>query len=137
VSRGFDSIFLRSISPYGFAVKTAFRTGYSVDEFLDFYFRALNHIIDLNRQGRFLVETFAQILLTKMLTPFTPGYVDLQSPSGAGIGAAIYNYDGDVYPSDEARMLAEMGDRQLRLGNVHRDSYQEIFGGQLLQALVA
>lgn len=137
VSQGFTSIFLRSLSPYGFAVKSSHRTGYSAEQFIDFYVRALDHIIDLNRRGRFLVETYAQILLTKILTPFAPGYVDLQSPSGAGIGAAIYNYDGDVYPSDEARMLAEMGDRQLRLGNVHRDSYEEIFGGKLLKALAA
>jgi hypothetical protein len=36
-----------------------------------------------------------------------------------GIGALVYNYDGDIYASDEGRMLAEMGDRTFRLGSVH------------------
>jgi len=60
-----------------------------------------------------------------MLTPFTPGYVDLISPSGIGIGALVYNYDGDVYASDEGRMLAEMGDKRFRL----RESVQEFIRG--------
>src|SRR5262249_33198844 len=111
--------------------------GYSVDEFLAFYTAALDYILELNRQGEHLVETYAQILLTRILTPFTTGYVDLQSPAGAGIGVAVYNYDGDVYATDETRMLAEMGDQQFRLGHVHTDSYEQIFGGDLLRAITA
>ena len=56
------------------------------------------------------MEVYAQLLLQKMLTPFPTGYVDLQSPAGLGIGCVVYNYDGDVYASDEGRMLAEMKD---------------------------
>lgn len=137
VLRGFQSIFLRALSPYGFAVKTAKIIGYSVEEFLEFYKEALDYIIEINRQGTNLVEVYSQIILTRILTPFTTGYVDLQSPAGAGIGVAVYNYDGDVYASDESRMLAEMGDQQFRLGNVHTDTYEQIFGGDLLRTIVA
>ena len=136
VKQGFESIFLRSLSPYGFAVKTQRRIGYSIDEFLEFYKVTLEYILELNRKGINLVETYAQILLTRILTPFSTGYVDLQSPSGAGIGAVVYNYDGNVYASDESRMLAEMGDEQFRLGNVHSDTYEQIFGGNLLRSIV-
>ncbi|MEO8382021.1 MAG: His-Xaa-Ser system radical SAM maturase HxsB [Acidobacteriota bacterium] len=134
---GFDSIFLRPLSPYGFALRSVRTTGYSMREFLDFYVRALDHILALNANGAHLVESYAQLLLTRMLTPFSTGYVDLQSPAGAGIGAVVYNYDGDVYASDESRMLAEMGDTRFRLGNVHRDTYAEIFGGDTLRRIVA
>jgi uncharacterized protein len=137
VRLGLRSIFLRPLSPYGFARRSVPTTGYSMDEFLGFYVRALDHILELNADGTFLVETYAQLLLTRMLTPFATGYVDLQSPAGAGIGAVVYNYDGDVYASDEARMLAEMGDRRFRLGNVERDSYEAIFGGETLRTIVA
>jgi hypothetical protein len=91
----------------------------------------------VNRSGRFFVEGYAKLLLTKMLTPFATGHVDLQSPAGAGINVAVYNYDGDVFASDESRMLAEMGDRIFRLGNVHTDSYGAIFDGPLIRTLVA
>lgn len=134
---GFDAIFLRPISPYGFAVRTGAALAYETERFLDFYAAALDRIIELNRVGTPLVEVYAQILLTKMLTPFATGYVDLQSPCGAGLGGVAYNYDGDVYASDEARMLAEMGDKSFRLGNVHTDTYAQIFGGARLRALVA
>ena len=36
VKHGFESIFLRNLSPYGFALKTQNRIGYSMDEFLEF-----------------------------------------------------------------------------------------------------
>lgn len=136
-SLGFGYIFLRPISPYGFAVKTQRKTGYDRDAFLAFYRRALDRIIEINRGGQFLVEVYAQIILTKILTPFATGYVDLQSPAGAGIGVVVYNYDGDVYASDEARMLAEMGDKTFRLGNVNTDTYEELFGGSVLRGIVA
>jgi His-Xaa-Ser system radical SAM maturase HxsB len=137
VRLGFPSIFLRSLSPYGFALRSVRTTGYSTREFLDFYVRALDRILGHNANGTFLAETYAQLLLTRILTPFATGYVDLQSPAGAGIGAVVYNYDGDVYASDESRMLAEMGDTRFRLGNVHRDSYADLFGGETLRTIVA
>jgi His-Xaa-Ser system radical SAM maturase HxsB len=137
VALGFSHIFLRPISPYGFAIKSARRTGYERSAFLEFYTRAFKRIVELNVAGTPIIEVYAQILLTKMLTPYATSYVDLQSPAGAGIGAVVYNYDGDVYASDEARMLAEMGDKTFRLGSLHTNSYEEIFGGQKLRDLVA
>jgi His-Xaa-Ser system radical SAM maturase HxsB len=137
VRLGFDAIFLRPISPYGFAIRTKHAFRYQADVFVDFYRDSLGYIIELNRQGTPMMEVYAQILLQKILTPFGTGYVDLQSPAGAGIGVVVYNYDGDVYASDEGRMLAEMGDKSFRLGNVHQDTYESLFGGATLRALVA
>ncbi|HEX7962738.1 MAG TPA: His-Xaa-Ser system radical SAM maturase HxsB, partial [Terriglobales bacterium] len=131
------SIFMRNLSPYGFALKTASAIGYSVDEFLRFYKSALDYILEINRAGRPFVEAFTTILLRKILTPFPIGFVDLQSPAGAGIGVVVYNYDGAVYASDESRMLAETGDQALRLGHVAENSYEEIFFGEVMQHLVA
>jgi radical SAM protein with 4Fe4S-binding SPASM domain len=67
-----------------------------------------------------------------MLTNDSGGYVDLMSPAGIGIGALVYNYDGDVYASDEARMLAEMGDTTFRLGNLHTDSLSDMLTSEAL-----
>jgi len=136
IRQGFNSIFLRSISPYGFAARSKATSQYAVDRFLSFYKTALDHIIELNRSGIEFTEIYSQILLKKMLTPFSTGYVDLQSPAGAAISTVAYNYDGDVYASDEARMLVEMGDKTFRMGNVHEDSYEQIFGGTLVRTLV-
>ncbi|RWA81736.1 MAG: His-Xaa-Ser system radical SAM maturase HxsB [Mesorhizobium sp.] len=132
VSLQFPGIFLRPLSPYGFAVKTKFYAAYDVDRWLDFYFEGLNYILELNRNGIPFKEFYAATILTKMLTPFEPGYVDLMSPAGIGISAVVYNYDASVYASDEARMLAEMGDKTFLLGSVHQNTYAEIFGADAL-----
>jgi len=115
---GFHSISLRPLSPYGFARKTDARHGYTMGEFLKFYETALDHLLQINREGYFLEETYTRMLLSLLLTPFSHGYVDLRSPTGAGLGAVVYDYDGRVYPSDEARMLAAMGDHSFALGRV-------------------
>jgi His-Xaa-Ser system radical SAM maturase HxsB len=131
-----DGIFLRPLSPYGFAVRTKAITAYDRNAWLAFYREGLSYILDINKRGTRFVEFYSAVILTKMLTPFTPGYVDLVSPSGIGNGALVYNYDGDVYASDEGRMLAEMGDRRFRLGNLLRDSYEDIiYSDTLLDAL--
>lgn len=134
VAQGFNHIFLRPISPYGFALRTQHKTGYELDGFIAFYKAALDRIIAINRAGRFLSEIYAQILLTKILTPFATSYVDLQSPAAAGIGVVVYNYDGDVYATDESRMLAQMGDTTFRLGSLE-NSYEHLFGGQKVREL--
>jgi His-Xaa-Ser system radical SAM maturase HxsB len=129
VRRDFHSIFLRPISPYGFAIKTRHRTGYEMGRFLEFYKKGLAHILDINRSGYRIAEVYTQILLTKMLTPHGTRYVDMQSPAGEAWNVLVYNYDGDVYASDESRMLAEMNDWTFRLGNVHRDTRRTLFTG--------
>lgn len=120
VAQGFTNISLRPLSPYGFAKKSAKRLDYSMDEFIGFYLEALSYLMNLNAQGTFISEGYASLLLTNILTPFASGYVDLRSPLGAGLGTLVYNYDGDVYPSDESRMLLEMGEDGLKLGRVHQ-----------------
>lgn len=133
---GFHSLFLRSISPYGFAVKTGQAAAYDIDRWLDFYREGMDYIFSLNKQGVFIREEYASLLLRKMLTPFPTGYVDLQSPAACGIGVVVFNYEGSVYATDESRMLAEMGDNSFRLGNLSTDSYEDIFGSAKLKSLI-
>ena len=93
---GFNSIFLRALNPYGLARDNSDWDVYT-DKFIDFYKKALNHIIELNLNGKFFIEEFAAIILRKMLTPFCTGFVDLQSPAGIINSVLVYNYDGYVY----------------------------------------
>lgn len=131
----FDSIFLRPLSDYGFASRAQGRICYQESAFLDFYKRALRRILEWNAKGVHLVEVYSQLLLRRILTPFPTGFVDLQSPSGIGIAAMVYNYNGKVYAADEGRMLAEMGDDRFCLGAVS-DSYESLFLGNDLVPLL-
>ncbi|GAA3946224.1 His-Xaa-Ser system radical SAM maturase HxsB [Chitinophaga oryziterrae] len=130
VNRGFRNIFLRPISPYGFATKNAGKNKYQTTAFLEFYKKALNTIISYNLNGYYIREDYASIILKKMLTPFPVGYVDLQSPAGIINSVIVFNYDGKIYASDEARMLAEMNDFTFLLGDLSVNTYEEIFYGE-------
>lgn len=132
--RGMTGIFIRALNPYGFAAEQTARLGYGAEAFARRYLEALDAILALN-QRLFFPEHFATLLFSRILTPFATGFVDLQSPAGAGISGVIYDYDGSVFPTDEARMLARMGDRHFCLGNVLRESYADIFAGSRLRAL--
>jgi His-Xaa-Ser system radical SAM maturase HxsB len=118
VRLGFHDIFVRPLSAYGFAKRNQSFLAYSLEAFKTFYDRAVRRVLHWNRQGFALREVYASVVLNKALSPFDSGYVDLQSPTGAGSSVMVFNYDGFVYPSDEARMLAENGDTSLRLGRI-------------------
>src|SRR6516165_3777862 len=125
LSLDLDGIFLRPLSPYGFAIKTKQFERYDGAEWLAFYERG------------YFPEFYAALLLKRMLSDRPIGYVDLRSPAGIGLGALVYNYDGKVFASDEGRMLAEMGDRTFELGHVDTASYSSLILSDKLIDLVA
>lgn len=125
-SLGLNSIFLRPISPFGFAQSLHERLLYTPDEFIKFYKESLEYIVQLNKEGHFFSEANAQIILTKIMKKVDPNFLDLRSPCGAAIGQLAYNYNGDIFSCDEGRMLYEMGDSIFKLGNVNDDDYQNL-----------
>ena len=109
---------------------------YPIEHFVSNFIEGLNYIIELNLKGTFFVEGYTALLLKRILTPFATGFVDLQSPAGAGISCAIYDYDGRVYVSDEGRMMARFKDYFFCLGNVNTDSYQQLFNGEKMHQML-
>jgi len=135
VSLGIRNVHFRPLNPFGFAMGTWKRIGYSMDEFLAFYEAALDYIIELNRQGVEICEGTASTLLKKMLTPDDPNFVDIRSPVGSGTGQLAYNYDGRIYPSDEGRMVSAMGDDMFHIGHVESSTYQDLVTHPTVRAL--
>jgi His-Xaa-Ser system radical SAM maturase HxsB len=134
---GLDGIFLRPLSPYGFAIKTKQFQRYDAKRWLGFYERGLRYVLAINRAGHHFPEFFSALILRRMLTDRATGYVDLRSPAGIGLGALVYNYDGRVFASDEGRMLAEMGDNTFELGHVDIDSYRSLIFSDKLIGLIS
>lgn len=131
---GFGDIFIRAMSPYGFANRGRQAASIQANEFLTFFKRALARVIQLNRQGFPMIECYSQILLSKIVAPTPTGFVNLCSPAGPGLAGIVYNYDGGVYPEDEARMLKEMGDDLFRMGSVF-DSFESLYRSEAMEAL--
>lgn len=135
--QGFRNMFLRPISPYGFAVRNEGKNKYEMDRFLNFYKIALARILEYNLNGEFFSEDYATIILRKILTPFPVGYVDLNSPTGCITNVIVFNYDGAVFASDESRILAEMKDLAFQLGHLDTHTYEEIFYSEKAREIVS
>lgn len=136
LANGFRSVFFRSLNPYGWAVSRRDEVGYPIDDFIRSYEEGIDYILNLNLKGTPFIENYASIILAKVLTPFGTGFVDLQSPTGAGIECAIYDYDGNVYVSDEGRMLGRKGNRTFLMGNVHEHDHHTLFSGPVIKRTI-
>lgn len=135
IKQGMKTIFIRPLTPLGYALEKWDEIGYSVEEFKGFYRNCLCYIIESNKKGVYLKEGHATIFLTKILAGYGLNYMELRSPCGAAIGQLAYYYDGQVYTCDEGRMLREMGDDTFCLGNVYKNTYNEVMDSKKCAAV--
>ncbi len=135
VRLGMRTIHVRSLNPMGFATRTWAEIGYTPDEFTAFWKECLAVILELNLAGTELIERGAALFLASILTDEPHGYVDLRSPCGAGVGQVAYDQDGHVYPCDEARMVARMGDDLFELGHVDETTLPELIGHETVRSI--
>jgi His-Xaa-Ser system radical SAM maturase HxsB len=139
VDLGCRALFLRPVDPFGFASRKSSRAGSpeaAGESYADFYRAAVDYMIELNRGGVQILERFASIFLTKILTPDDPNYLDIRSPCGAGVGQLAYNHDGRIYTCDEGRMLAAAGDDFFRIGEVPTAKYRSLMLHPTVRAML-
>ena len=135
VSLKFNSIFIRPLTPLGFAAKNWMEIGYTAEEFLEFYEESLDYIVELASSGVKICEGHAMIFLKKILSNSPINYMELRSPCGGVIGQLAYNYDGDIFTCDEGRMLAEAGDLSFKLGDVFHSTIRNIYESSVCRAV--
>lgn len=123
---GLQEIFLRPLTPLGFALDDWEKIGYTPEDFLKFYNNSMDYILELNLKNICIKEGHAKIFLNKIINGQSMNYMELRSPCGASIGQITYYYDGRIFTCDEGRMLAEMGDDTFYIGNVIEDNYDTI-----------
>lgn len=135
IRSGFSSIFLRPLNPFGHSGESWEQTSYKIDDFIDFYKKTLDYIIDINLAGTYFEEKLAKVFLAKIITPGDPNMMEIRNPCGAGIGQLAYNYNGDVYTCDEGRMMSMMGDESFKIGNVAENTYEEMVSSPVTRTL--
>jgi len=123
VKRGEMNISLRPINKMGVACTDWSNLGYSAEEFNDFYKKSMDYILKLNKKGVFIRERMAKVILEKIFNKRDPGYVELMNPCGAGRATIAYMPNGDCYPCDEARMVAE---DMFKIGNILNENYEDL-----------
>jgi len=124
INNGFTGIFIRPLNNYGYAFNNKC-IYYSHEAFITEYRNAIDYIIGKNLVGVSIQEEYFNILLRKILSPFNDGFVDMQNPCALGTMCMIVDQRGDVYPSDESRMISEMDDHTWRMGNIYDNSVHD------------
>lgn len=101
---GIRSIFVRPISPYGFADGKEGES-YTIKEYMDFYRRLFDRIKVECLSGLPMFEYSASVHVRRVMNPGFSQYADLKSPGGFVFNSILFDFDGKMYGSDEARML--------------------------------
>lgn len=123
VNIGIEVVHLRKLTKLGFAKQSWEKIGYTVEEYLEFWEKAVEYIEQLKKEGKFINERMVLMIEQKIYDDKDVNYMDLRSPCGACIGQIAYNYDGDIYSCDEARMMKL--DR-FKVGNVFKSKYDDL-----------
>jgi len=97
-------MFVRPLSPYGFARKKGMGS-YTLKEYFVFYRELLSLLKKRWEAGYEVTEHSLGVHVKRLQKPDYNGYADLKSPSGYGLNTILFNYDGRIFGSDEARML--------------------------------
>lgn len=134
VSMSLDTISLRPLTPLGMAKNVWEEIGYSEEEYLNFYRKAFEYIIDLNKKGTYLRENTATVFLSKIIGNYSMNHMEYRSPCGATIGQMAFYCDGNVFTCDEARMIYEMGDDSFRLGTID-DSFDKLVNSKVARIM--
>ena len=125
---GFRSIYLRPINFQGFARK---RHPSSKDDHMEwwaYYDAFVTRLIERNFADRsqVLEETYLSLCLRRIFRIGLDRHVDLRNPNPVGVDYVVIDYDGCIYPTDEARMLTRSGVVDLRIGDVWRGFESEM-----------
>lgn len=131
VKWGIDTLQLKYINKLGFADREWERIGYTMDEFIEYWKKSVDYMIELNKKGIHIKERFVALILQKILTNFDPSFLDFRTPCGMVIGQMAYDYNGDVYTCDEGRNY-----ELFKMGNVKENTYKEIVTSQKTQQLL-
>lgn len=130
IDLGFKELFIRPLSPYGFAVDTWKKLGYTAEEFFIFYEKVLDIAIDND-----LIEYSALLHLNRIFKR-SASHVDLKSPAGVLFGAVCFDYSGNIFGSDESRMLYKTTEsKELILGHIS-DSPKDICTNENLTTIL-
>jgi His-Xaa-Ser system radical SAM maturase HxsB len=117
VSLGFQSIFLRPVNFMGFARKKHTSLSRDFETWNEFYGKAIEYIAEIN-ETRYFEEFYLSLIVRSIFASAPNGYVDLRSPSRFASDYCVIDFDGTLYPSDEARMLSRTRTVDLSIGSL-------------------
>ena len=121
LNHGITSLMSRNLNFMGFAKQIWKKLGYTPEEYIDFFAKQVDYIIELNKKGIPFVDIKLKFILQRMLSTEPRTFTCYGSPCGAVIGQIAYDEKGDIYTCDEAR-----SDDIFKIGSVHTHTYTDV-----------
>lgn len=120
---GLNSIFLRPINYQGFARKRHKHSRNLDQNWITYHREFVERLIERNWRDRtrVLEEAYFSVCLRRVFQPDADRHVDLRNPNPLAVDYIVVDFDGTIYPTDEARMLARSGIIDLSLGQIGQD----------------
>jgi len=123
IDLGIEVIHLRNLTKLGFAKKSWDKISYTADDYLAFWKKSVEHIEELKKKEVYINERMVLMMEEKISEDREVNYMDLRNPCGAVMGQLAYNYDGNIFSCDEARMIKK---DIFKVGNVNDNNYVDI-----------
>jgi His-Xaa-Ser system radical SAM maturase HxsB len=115
---GLNSIYLRPINRQGFARRQPQRTDQAT-VWHKLYGEFLDLLIERNfGSERIFEEYYFSHVLRRVLRSGSDRHVDIRNPNPVAADYVVIDHDGTIFPTDEARMMARVGQINLSIGNV-------------------
>lgn len=115
---GFTSVYLRRINYQGFARKS-FRNSFDDQAWFDYFDRFVNALVDWNwDKSDALEEYYLAHIIRRIVKGRHHGHVDLRNPNWVASDYIVVDFDGRLYPSDEARMVTRLRQMDLSVGDL-------------------
>jgi len=115
---GLNTIFIRPINFQGFARKS-FKSSQNDEAWDEYYINFLEELLEYNKkQASLITEYYFSYIVKRVLDPRRCEHVDLRNPAWLGHDYFVIGEKGDIFPTDEARMLYRLGQIDLRIGHV-------------------
>jgi His-Xaa-Ser system radical SAM maturase HxsB len=122
---GIGSIYLRPTNHQGFARKQS-QADSGLTAWNRYHAGFVDYIIERNaRTGRSVEEFYFSLCLRRVLRAGIDQHVNIRNPNLFAADYAVIDFDGTIYPADEARMLARIGWVDLAVGHVQTGIDQE------------
>ncbi|MBU1031106.1 MAG: His-Xaa-Ser system radical SAM maturase HxsB [Nanoarchaeota archaeon] len=118
---GLDNFMSRNLNCMGFAKNLWDKLGYTAEEYIDFFKKEADYILEVNKKGYRFIDFKLRVILQRLLSDRPRTFTCFGSPCGAVIGQIAYAENGNIYTCDEAR-----SDDTFIIGNVHTHTYVEV-----------
>lgn len=113
---------MRELNIAGMAVKEWDKIGYTPKEFLIFWKKYLEYVININKKGVRFRDDTTFFILSRILFKKAQLNSCFNSPCGVGTIQCAYDYNGDIYTCDEARSVETFW-----IGNANIERYKDVF----------